>query len=426
MAAGIVNHFFSRTHIRGQLDDDAAPEEDNVLLIGGETILGKAIARENFEWSNTQRGFYIQSSLPLSVSDLRSGRVCFVTEKSREPLVIHEPALDALAGLEMIDLALSLDHEALDRLFNRIVGARAERTGQLSVPDEIVSLSLPLGLKSPGNTAIIGRQGHIFLLEGTNDLIEQHRIDPDSPEVAESAHSWASIFVQRADKLAQRGISYLQLVIPDKSSLVPEAFPEPITAPTPRLSCLDQMMSDREWYLSGYSVLSGRHDALRLTDCHLSATGALLVVRAMLARLGLPQPEVPEFRIEITTGDVAQMYAPAVFFERIPRLLVEQLSPNLQKAEIAREHRPTFGHVGTRVSWRNEAAPIGKRVLMFGNSYCGIGESAETLSWHLGRYFQQYEFCWSPEIDLDLVDEIQPDIVIAQTVERFLLRVPKN
>ncbi|MFJ2542611.1 hypothetical protein [Microbacterium sp. NPDC087589] len=62
-------------------------------------------------------------------------------------------------------------------------------------------------------------------------------------------------------------------------------------------------------------------------------------------------------------------------------------------------------------------------MLTFGNSFFETGDFAGYLSWWGKHLFREFHFHWGPDFDWDLVDELKPDVVIGQTVERFLNKV---
>jgi hypothetical protein len=66
---------------------------------------------------------------------------------------------------------------------------------------------------------------------------------------------------------------------------------------------------------------------------------------------------------------------------------------------------------------------------MFGNSVGGpvAGAGQNTVSAWLARWFARYAFHWRPELDWAEVErEPRPGVVICQTVERFMGRVPES
>ncbi|MDE8670739.1 hypothetical protein PY310_19380, partial [Pseudarthrobacter sp. H3Y2-7] len=40
--------------------------------------------------------------------------------------------------------------------------------------------------------------------------------------------------------------------------------------------------------------------------------------------------------------------------------------------------------------------------------------------------FREFNMVWSPSVDWSIVDELQPDILIGQSIERFLASVPNS
>ena len=50
-------------------------------------------------------------------------------------------------------------------------------------------------------------------------------------------------------------------------------------------------------------------------------------------------------------------------------------------------------------------------------------DNQSSLSYWLAGWFEEFHFVFSPDLDQDYVDRINPDVVICQTIERFLLHV---
>ena len=69
---------------------------------------------------------------------------------------------------------------------------------------------------------------------------------------------------------------------------------------------------------------------------------------------------------------------------------------------------------------KNRAAPDGRRIMIFGDSFSyGAGLGA-----FLSAVFRETAFFWSKDVLWDEVDRYRPDIVVWQTAERFLATVP--
>jgi hypothetical protein len=87
---------------------------------------------------------------------------------------------------------------------------------------------------------------------------------------------------------------------------------------------------------------------------------------------------------------------------------------------------PSSGHKGIRRVWRNAAAPFPHRVVAMANSFFERGEASTQLSWWFALLFAEFHFYWNPELDEDYVAKVSPDIVVCQTIERFLRSVPEQ
>ncbi len=85
----------------------------------------------------------------------------------------------------------------------------------------------------------------------------------------------------------------------------------------------------------------------------------------------------------------------------------------------------TSQHVGTHYVWRNAKAINKLKVIAFGNSFFDRGTSISCLSWWLARLFSEFHFIWSPDMDFEYINKVKPDLVIGQTIERFLVH-PAN
>ena len=79
---------------------------------------------------------------------------------------------------------------------------------------------------------------------------------------------------------------------------------------------------------------------------------------------------------------------------------------------------------GAIYEWFNQNYSNSKVILIFGNSIFERGGSSFGLTWWISRYYKRTVFCWSSAVDPSLVEKYAPDIVVCQTVERFLPIIP--
>jgi hypothetical protein len=83
------------------------------------------------------------------------------------------------------------------------------------------------------------------------------------------------------------------------------------------------------------------------------------------------------------------------------------------------------GHIGTRRVFRNDDSLDPRVVVVFGDSY-GFGDQAYPgLSWFLAQVFREVHFVWIPfGWDPAYLDRVGAELVVCQTAERFVVRVP--
>jgi hypothetical protein len=126
-------------------------------------------------------------------------------------------------------------------------------------------------------------------------------------------------------------------------------------------------------------------------------------------------------------GDLRQGFIAEPCFEEVAQMPPRALSRfGAEPLLVEATEPPGGGHVGRREHWRAEGAPSARSLLVFGNSVCGsAGAGQNLLSGWLARWFAEYRFHWQPEVDWALVEALRPDILLCQTVERFMGRVPE-
>ncbi len=176
-------------------------------------------------------------------------------------------------------------------------------------------------------------------------------------------------------------------------------------------------------YISLLSALSNK-SAFRRLDTHLTSNGCQIVTNTILQQLSaeyihdfLPCTHV--YRI----GDLSQRFLQLPIYD----LDVQPKLPGPEPVEImSAQPNRVGGHIGSQKIWSNPRAPVDKKIIIFGNSLFGEGTSPTTLNWWFARTFSLLKFVFTPEYDHELTMEFRPDIVICQTIERFLKIVPSK
>ena len=316
--------------------------------------------------------------------------------------------------------------------------------------DLVTSIFVPVGTKATDGSAVIGYDGQLFLFKGSNDVAGLYALEPSSRAVTQVVDAWLSLITERKLLLQRQDCMYLQLVVPEKSSVLLESVPAGLGPITPileglesKLFATEKMGSKHNNYLSVVDVLrnppSGRASAFLNTDSHLSSDGCQVIVEAILAWLLNDKPNLAEDLMKTRASfERRQMSPPTLFrgdlssrFASFPLLEwvswpVVGLSDSANSASTDVLYTPPDGgHGGTHIRWRNENAPIRLRVVAFGNSFFERGAAQYGLSWWCKGLFKEFHFVWNSAIVPELVASIQPQLVICQTVERFLHIIPK-
>jgi hypothetical protein len=288
--------------------------------------------------------------------------------------------------------------------------------------DETTEVSIPVGNISRGKIAVSGRCGHFFLYSGINNLDKLY-----ARRGSTIYKQWIEVLQARQQKASEQDFKFLQLIIPEKQSLLPWLYPSDIQVPTENLQLLEEELKEKNiaYVLSGsnfYSTFEDKETIFKKTDTHFTTNGARLTVSGMLSQLNVSSAlATTEFKEKLISGDLGNKYIGGNFTESV-LLLASHYEPTLIK-----QYNPPQGtHVGIMRAWENENAPNKQKVLVFGNSFFERGTGSTGLSWWFSRLFSEFQFYWSNSCDWSIVEKVQPDILICQTNERFLTRIPKN
>jgi alginate O-acetyltransferase complex protein AlgJ len=285
----------------------------------------------------------------------------------------------------------------------------------------------PVGELSADGVAIVGQRGHLFIYGGSNDNVASHRGEVQTPPGWMDA--WRELVEYRVDLACGSGRRAVFVVVPEKLAVYSELFPQDLTARArrPVLALLEE----------GGLPLIYPEDALRdgraqgetylRTDSHLTVRGNLILAEATLQGLGLESILPAGFLLSphtyLSAGDLGQHFDP-------PMLEVMAPSGVASRATLVSDNwaqvSAVGGHIGTMRVFRNDDAPDQRTVVVFGDSY-GFGDDAyQGLSWFLAQVFREVHFVWVPcGWDPDYLDSVGAELVVCQTAERFIGRVPQ-
>lgn len=367
------------------------------------------------------------SNVPITIEELRQGvSKLEATDVSGASFVLP------LWGILKIAHQLSSISQSQVKALNTWIGCFGGKI-EVTYPDETKnakpSNTSPtngwhFGAVSSDGNVMVGRNGHLFLGQGSNKVVELYKTNPKNlPD------RWRGLLQSRLEKVTQTGASFCQLIIPEKSSILSALCPFQTDGASKILQDVAEKCGDVLGcrlvipYFEGDPL--AKYKTFQLGDSHLSTYGAEMVVRGVLAALNLPNIPL-EFQRDfcLFQGDLARRYPGdnKEYVEIYTSLDVDGVtaSPFLVEA-----FDPDSGHKDLLRVWHCASAPFPYKVVAMANSFFERGAVSTQLSWWFSRLFKEFHFYWTPDLNDAYLQKIKPDYVICQTIERFLRVVPK-
>jgi hypothetical protein len=270
------------------------------------------------------------------------------------------------------------------------------------------------GERQPGeieNGVLVGHDGQLFLASGGHSVSAfvtgQREVDPTNFEV------FRERLQNRAAWARAHGAQYLHVIMPDKQTIIPQAWS--LAGPIQ----LGALYAERNTDLADllfYPVSLLRAQAKKAvtrTDTHLTAYGSLLVSKTLAEKFtGEAQDNFFDElaaqidREVVTAGDLGSKLDPPV--EETLRQF-RQYPPGrwLQNDYDGASN----GVIDLRF---NTQAPYDRRVLIFGDSF------ARNTARDLQYWFSQVMFFRTGFFHEEIAAQCRPDIIITENVERYL------
>lgn len=292
---------------------------------------------------------------------------------------------------------------------------------------ELAAWTHPPGTRSLDGMAVVGRSGHLFLVSGTNAVLDQFL----GRQTMTSAwlHGWTRAIEARRTAASALGARLAIVVVPDKLGIHEDLFPEALERsglrPVERLTQEAQLPVS--YAATALRAGSSTAEVALRTDTHLTLHGNSVLEQHVCELLGVHGPLDLEGLARsdyVAAGDLGHRFAPEI---------VEPMAaiPSFGAAEVVEDNRAQVaavgGHIGSRRVFRNSAAADRRTLVLFGDSY-GFGSvNYQGLSWFLAQRFACVHFVWVPlGWDPVYVEQAGAELVVLQTAERFLTRVPRE
>jgi alginate O-acetyltransferase complex protein AlgJ len=285
----------------------------------------------------------------------------------------------------------------------------------------------PLGDVSPDSVVIVGKSGHLFIHGGSNDNAATYRGEIEM--AADWMEEWRTLVERRLDHAQRADRRLAHLVVPEKLAVYADCYPQDLTArgPRPVLRLLDEGALPLVYPIEALRDARNGGSTYLRTDSHLTPRGNRILAEATVGELGVSPTLLPEVddtaAPHLGAGDLGLHFDP-------PVLEIMRAMAGASRATVASDNWEEIsrvgGHIGTMRVFRREDAPDERTVVVFGDSY-GFGDDGyQGLSWWLAQVFREVHFVWVPfGWDPKYLDSVDAELVVCQTAERFMSRVPR-
>jgi hypothetical protein len=300
-------------------------------------------------------------------------------------------------------------------------------------------------LGAPSPSVVVGREGWLFFAGNRTfeDFVGRDRLSP-----AELAQ-WGAVLEGRRAWLRERGIRYLFVVIPNKSTVYPGQLPAVLRA-NARPGKLDQLLAYLQTNHANVPVLDlrpalaavkSRRQAYWTVDSHWNAFGLTAACDAIAARLdadGVPvftadTPRHVDIREAFRESDCADLLAMRGLWPRKPE-------PELRLRRPV-DLRDAVSPLATVAPWKDAPAwkkPVtterdsgqGRAVLLCDSFFRAGGVPLDALGQvpfmlNFRRFTSLWEWATFDQIKA-IAEWEKPDVVIEEWTERYLKVIPED
>jgi len=266
---------------------------------------------------------------------------------------------------------------------------------------------------------LVGKEGWLFLANDSNASLAH--LCTHIPVDNNLCNKWVDLVTTRKQTCEARGAAFIQAIIAEKEAVYSKYLPEAYVISDRRMSAIineqinSRSIDDSFYYGPCLAHAESSDEVLYYKgDTHFTYHGSFMVCQELLrlaaAKLtGIGTLESHTFSKRYQAGDL---------LAKVSGVNIEEIHfPDIPKRSkpLINTNEPRSG----RVKAFQSADRNLPRLLMFHTS------SVDWMIPYLNQVFGPTLYLWSPTLDEDLIDWFQPDIVIAQTNERFLTHCPK-
>ena len=298
---------------------------------------------------------------------------------------------------------------------------------------------------SEGGTPRVKRtiDGTLFLVGGSNSVLDLFAADIFRRRI--DVMRWKECINLRQTRLAEMGVRYRMLIVPEKLSVTGMIEPyrsdlftrdEALTPPGLRFAetigngaIIYPLNFLRRQILQGYNVFPK-------TDSHWSGTGALSAFQYLTVSMDYKF----DFSSFLALGRRTLRYRGDLWEEQFTDVEAE----NFVKLEVPPWIHRVYAnsivgfkeknnlsnspglHAGSHCIFANDKPASGDSVIIFGSSFSDYRLTVNQLTAVFSAHFKYVHFVWSTEVDFDYISRIKPNLVITEIPERFLTNCPRD
>lgn len=292
------------------------------------------------------------------------------------------------------------------------------------------------GLISDSQIAIIGKDDYCFIYRGLYNLFKQyipnakHKINADR---------FVELLYKRQQNLSEKKIRYYQIINPNKSSILNFLCPYESRESTLGYEYIINSLNEKfynECFIDihkRFRETSGTLAMFRKYDSHMAVYGCILVIEEILRKI------IKNDTISISIcgkkfvkmhGDLRDKYRfkkdNDEYVEMIDSFKINNKIFHGEDSTCYYSYDPEKKKIGRTRKFTSKNYLLPYKIVIFGTSHFGTGETCLNLTWWLAKLFKETVFMWSIGIDYDFINNENPDIVLSQIGEYLISYVPSN
>jgi len=260
-------------------------------------------------------------------------------------------------------------------------------------------------IKPSQNSVLQGRQGWLFIDSDTNNSTLQ--FTGRHPTNKNWLDQW-NYFFEETERFLGQGNHHTFLVSPTKEEIFQDLYPWSRIS-TPLISVLNENFKERiVWPVK--DLTQHRYLSYDAAESHWNDYGANLALNNCLIELGEPTPPPQRYEVVTINGDLGDKISPRIKSTRLRTISSDGVLESYNNKII---------NHGNIKAYTNDLATTGKKLIVFG------GSSANFFLTYAANVFSETIFIHTTgSIDRRLIDKHQPDLIILQTNQRFLVTPP--